>query len=124
MAKHRNGDERRQLPPHIHLKKADRGGERCRKRHEKRQADQRHHARTTVGKFDPRAAKKDATAVHKNDGTEDRGNPSRPGKCRRRVAQPVLDLARPNDHRNRERQAQPGCMACPSCAAWGRSGIA
>ena len=72
-----------------------------------RQADQGHHARLADGKLSPCALNKHASAVHQDDGSQNGRDQSRSGKSGGAVAKPVLYLAGPNDHRNREPEAHP-----------------
>ena len=76
-----------------------------------RQADERHHAGLPVSKFASCSTDEDKTAIYENDRTENSGDEFRAGERRCVVAQPMLDLGRPKDDRDGEREAQPKLVA-------------
>ena len=59
MAEEHDCDQRRKLPPDLHLEEAKSCRERRAKGDDDRQTDESHHARLTITKFGPRPADED-----------------------------------------------------------------
>ena len=89
-----DGDERRQLPPHVDLEQAQRRGPRRDEGDHDGERDEGHHPRLAIAQLGARALQEDPAAVREDDRPQHRRDPARSGEVRGHVAQPVLDLLR------------------------------
>ena len=107
MAENHDRDQGGELPPYVDLEEAEGSGQRSPECDDDRQADERHHARLASGELAARCADENEATIEEDERSEDGGNELRARERWRDVAQPVLDVGRPEYDRNCEREAQP-----------------
>ena len=111
VAEEHHVDQERELPPELEIQDAELGHEARDERHEDRQRDQEHHARLPIADLTEAAPQEGHAAVDEDDRPEDRGDPVGQREGRRGEAEPVLHHLRPDEHRDREQDAQPEAVA-------------
>ena len=112
VAEEHDRDQGRELPPDLDLEQAQRPGPAGDERDDDREADQGHHPGLAIGQLGPRTAQEDEAAVQEDDRAEDRRDERRAGETPgRRIAEPVLWVAAPDQDRDRQGEGQPELVA-------------
>ena len=111
VAEEHHVDQERELPPELEIQDAELGCEARDERHEDRQRDQEHHARLPIADLADAAPQEGHAPVHEDDGPEDRRDPGGQRERRRGEAEPSLHHLRPDEHGDREQDAQPEAVA-------------